>query len=140
MRIGQVFLRGARLALASAAVLALVSCGARGAALGTTSSPCFQAVPTAATSIGHRGKLVGVRLVTPTGRMLQRVPQLSGLGPEKVCLVVFSGRFGPTNVAAPLDAHTGTYVIVVVPPNGLRVVTSIVVDKLPLAFSHPHSL
>ena len=132
--------RAGRMTLASAAAIALASCGARGAALGTTSSPCFHAVPTAATSIAHKGKLVGVRLVTPTGRLLQRVPQLAGLGPGKVCLVVFSGQFGPTNVMAPLDTKTGAYVIVVVPPNGSRVLSSIVVQTLPVAFNHPHSL
>jgi len=129
-----------RMLVAVVAVVTLAACGGRSQSLGTTSSACFHALPTAATSIGHKGKLVGIRLVAPVGRLLLRVPQLRGIGPGKVCLVVFSGQFGPTNVAAPLDTRTGGYVIVVVPPDGSHVVTSIVVTKLPVAFNHPHSL
>lgn len=124
----------------AAAVLGLGGCGARGNSLGTTSSACFHAIPPAETSVGHHGKLIGVRLVKPSGAMLQRVPQLRVAADVKVCLVVFEGSFTPTSVAFPLDQSTGSYVIVVCPPDGSRVLVSIVLDRLPLGFSHSHSL
>ncbi|HET6794013.1 MAG TPA: hypothetical protein VFH45_06205, partial [Acidimicrobiales bacterium] len=98
-------------ALTVCAALALSGCGGRGAALGTTSSACFHALPPAVASVHHRGRLIGVRAVD-TGHL--RDPALRALlAPRrKLCLVAFSGGFSPADVYGPIDQHSGEYVMV----------------------------
>jgi hypothetical protein len=121
------------------AALALSGCGGRGAGLGTTSSACFHALPPAVASLHHRGRLIGVRMVD-TGRL--RDPGLrAALAPRrKLCLVAFSGGFGPGDVSGPIDQHSGEYVMVAVRPDGSAVLGSLIVPRLPLGFRHSHSL
>lgn len=126
-------------AVVVAAALTLSGCGGRGAALGTTSSACFHALPPAVASLHHRGRLIGVRMVD-TGR-LRDVMLRTVLGPRrKLCLVAFSGGFAPGDVERPIDQRSGEYVIVAVRPDGSAVLASLIVTRLPLAFRHTHSL
>ena len=122
-----------------AGTLALGGCGGRGAALGTTSSACFHALPPAVSSVHHRGRLIGVRLVDTS--KLRNPAARAALAPrQKLCLVAFSGGFTPADVERPVDQRSGPYVVVAVRPDGSAVVGSLIVPRLPLAFRHSHSL
>jgi hypothetical protein len=115
--------------------LALSGCAARGASLGTTSSPCFHALPAAAEAVGHQGRFLGVRLV-PVDRLRRRVPDTSVLGKIKVCVVAYKGNYTTAEVSHPLDALPGPYAIVVVKTNGSAVLGTVVLRRLPLVFRH----
>ena len=117
-----------------AAAVPLASCGARGAALGTTSNACFHAIPAAADAVRHQGKLAGVRLVD--ARRLHRLPEHQQLGANRVCLVAYSGSYRPADVDHPLDRTEGPYAIVAVSPNGRQVLGTVIVHRLPLEFRH----
>ena len=128
-----------QLAVLLSVAAGLAACGGRGAALGTTSNACFHALPPAVASVHHRGRLIGVRLVDPAH--LRSAAIRSALPPrQKVCLVAFSGGFTPSDVYQPIDQHSGQYVVVAVRPDGSRVLGSLIVRQLPLAFRHSHSL
>lgn len=127
------------LAALVAGALALGGCGGRGAALGTTSSACFHALPAAVSSVHHRGRLIGVRLVD-TGKLRNPAARAALAPRQKVCLVAFSGGFTPADVERPVDQRSGPYVVVAVRPDGGAVLGSLIVPRLPLEFRHSHSL
>jgi hypothetical protein len=127
----------------AAAVLAagwgLTACSGRGASLGTTSTPCFHALPPAASAVHGQGHLIGVRLVdVPKLRNARLRAALPAKG--EVCLVAYSGSYGPATVEHPLDDRSGPYVVVAVRPDGAVVYGSLVVLRLPLTFRHGHTL
>ena len=134
--------RPAGLRLAAAVLAAgwgLTACSGRGASLGTTSNPCFHALPPAASAVHGHGHLVGVRLVDVP--KLKNARLRAALPPRgEVCLVAFSGSFGPTTVERPLDDRSGPYVVVAVRTDGGEVFGSLVVVRLPLPFRHGHTL
>ena len=127
------------LALLLAGGGALAGCGGRTAALGTTSSACFHALPPAVSSLHHSGRFIGVRLVD-TGRLHNPAARAALAPRQKLCLVAFSGQFDPADVFRPVDQPSGQYVVVAVRPDGSKVVGSLIVRRLPLAFRHSHSL
>ena len=117
----------------------LAGCGGRGASLGTTSSPCFHALPSAAASVPANSHLIGVRLFDI--RRLRSMPLHDVLpNTKEVCLVAFSGVFTPENVAHPVNDRSGPYVVVAVRPDGGVVYGSQVDRRLPLPFRHNHTL
>lgn len=124
--------------LMTVTALVAAGCGGRGASLGTTSTPCFHALPTAAATVSHRGRLAGVRLV-PLDRLRRRAPEIADLGPGKVCLVAFEGHFSRADVGSTLPAgrSAGRYAVVVVTTDGRRVLGSLITEHLPLPFRHP---
>jgi hypothetical protein len=126
-----------RLGLAGAALccLLLSGCAARGANLGTTSDPCFRALPVAASAVEHDGRFIGVRLVAAS-RLRRRLPSVASLGNQKICLVGFEGHFDSTDVQEPLNDNKGTYAVVAVKTDGSAVLGTAVIDRLPLAFRH----
>ena len=115
--------------------LAGTSCSARGASLGTTSDPCFHALPAAASAVQHRGEFLGVRLVSAT-KIKNRVPAASALGRSRICLVAYKGEYSPAQVSLPLDDQRGTYAVVGVNQSGTKVLGTLVLARLPLAFRH----
>ena len=124
----------ARLAAAALVAVLGASCGVRGLSLGTTSSACFHAIPTAADAVRHQGSLLGVRLVE--ARRLRRLPEHAELGSGKVCLVAYKGRYGPAAVEHPLTQDEGPFAVVAVSSDGRRLLGSDVVRRLPLTFRH----
>ena len=123
-------------ALAAVAIsLAVSSCSVRGASLGTTSAPCFHALPAAAAAVQHRGQFVGVRLVAGT-KIKKRVPAAAALGQARICLVAYKGMYAPSQVSHPLNDRTGTYAVVGVNQSGTTVLGTLVLTRLPLAFRH----
>jgi hypothetical protein len=111
------------------------SCSARGASLGTTSAPCYHALPAAASAVRHRGEFVGVRLVSAT-KIKDRVPAAAALGRSRICLVAYKGGYTPAQVSDPLDDQSGTYAVVGVNQSGSTVLGTLVLTRLPLAFRH----
>ena len=115
--------------------LGATSCSARGASLGTTSAPCFHALPAAASAVEHRGQFVGVRLVSAS-KIKARVPAAAALGRSRICLVAYKGEYSPAQVSRPLDDQSGVYAVVGVNQSGTTVLGTLVLPRLPLAFRH----
>ncbi|HZT66787.1 MAG TPA: hypothetical protein VFA11_13450 [Acidimicrobiales bacterium] len=129
-----------RVAVAVLLSTAVTACGVRGADLGTTSSPCFKALPAAYDAVHDGGKLVGVRIERPGSRSLRRLPGHEQLGRTKICLVAFRGDFDRSTVAhplaTPLSVPTGPYAVVAVTEDGKRLLGTLVLRRLPLVFRH----
>ena len=117
--------------------LGLAGCSARGATLGTTSTPCFHALPPATAAVGHHGRLVGVRLI-PVDRLRKRAPESAPLGKKDLCVVAFEGPFTAAEVKHLLSTSIGAgrYAVVAVTPDGHHVLGSLILRRLPLAFRH----
>ncbi|MHB8671893.1 MAG: hypothetical protein ACYDAD_15255 [Acidimicrobiales bacterium] len=134
--------------VAACAALVLAACGGRGNVLGTRASACYRALPPAMAAVHHQGHLVGVRLVSggraghslgpatttplPPGSSTTN-PNPAPTAPRHVCLVAFKGSF-PTAEFAPRPR--ARYAIVVVDARHLRVVRTVLRDRLPLRFHH----
>jgi hypothetical protein len=125
--------KGAALMIAVALGLSASSCAGH-AVLGTTSSPCFQALPAAADAVSHRGTLIGVRLEA-VSRLRHLSPGIRFEG-TRVCLVAFRGDFGPASVQSPFDTVSGPYAMVIVKPDGSKVLGTVVTRRLPQRFRH----
>jgi hypothetical protein len=153
-------------AAVAAATLALVvvsGCATPRVALGTSQSPCFQALPVAIEAVGRQGQFAGVRRVTRStlgvpGRLglprpnrpstttttravtsgattttRPRVPPQS----QGVCEVAFKGTFDRTRIPLLVPSSaTGRYAVVVVSIRTRRARAVYLIDYLPKAFTH----
>jgi len=119
--------------LLAAAVASLAACMPRNS-LGTSSMACIKAIPVAATEVHHKGKPEGVRTVR-AANLVKRIPQVSPLGRENVCLVAFNDDFQPGDVTHATVQRAGRYALVVVDSHQ-NVVVAFVLDQLPLRFRH----
>lgn len=123
--------------------VALTSCTAGHASLGTGSSPCYLALPKAADAVHHRGTLVGVRLVPPSAIDPARATTVELMrrngGPlHNTCLVAYRGKFTSSSVERPIKAgRSGTYAVAVLTPSGSRLLATFVLTHEPLRFGHP---
>jgi uncharacterized protein (TIRG00374 family) len=136
--------RGLVTLIAAAVVgsVALSSCTAGHASLGTGSSPCYLALPRAADAVHHKGTLVGVLLVLPSD--LDHHPatrqelQSRMHGPlHNACLVAYRGKFTSSNVERPIaPGKSGPYAIAVVTPSGNELLATFVLTHSPLRFMH----
>ncbi|HEX6476757.1 MAG TPA: hypothetical protein VF005_05750 [Acidimicrobiales bacterium] len=130
-------------------VVALGGCASAHNSLGTGSSACFQALPSATTAVHNKGKLLGVRRVSQS--QLRRPPstapaQTSTSEPpttmspseakRSVCVVAFQGKFAPGDVDHQTVPRSGNYAIVVVGEHGGQPLRAFVTDRLPLRFRH----
>lgn len=120
-------------------VAALGGCASAHNALGTGSSPCFQALPSATKAVHNKGRLVGVRRVSlaelrrPTTTSSSQPPDQSN---RAVCVVAFQGKFMPGDVDHVTAQRSGSYAVVVVGEHGGQPLHAIVTDRLPLRFRH----
>jgi putative heme transporter len=136
--------RGPLVLIAAAVVasVALTSCTAGHASLGTGSSPCYLALPKAAAAVHHRGTLVGVRLVPPSELDPHRSTRLELQhrygGPLKdTCLVAYRGKFTSSSVERPIKpGRSGTYAVAVLTTSGNRLLATFVLTHEPLRFGH----
>ncbi len=114
----------ALIAAALVGSIALTSCTAGHASLGTGSSPCYLALPRAADAVHHKGTLVGVLLVLPSDldhhpatrqELLRRMH-----GPlHNACVVAYRGKFTSSNVERPIaPGKSGPYAVAVIIPSG----------------------
>jgi len=118
-----------------AAFLALAACAAPRTALNTPASPCFRALPAALAAVRHRGKLVGVR-AAPAAKVKHKIGAVSAVRTRSVCLVAFRGRYRPADVQAASSSRSGRFAIVVVSVPKMRVVRTVILDRLPIRFRH----
>jgi hypothetical protein len=113
--------------------------------LGTSSSPCYRAVPVASEAVHDRGALAGVRLVG--ARDFDRHPSFRddittrlGHSVRSACVVSFHGQFRPDQVDHPLGkpppdgSGTVALVVVTIPQNQL--VGTFVLTREPLPIRH----
>ena len=120
---------------ASAALIVLVGCAAPRNAIGTRSSACFRALPTAKAAVHHHGRLVGVRKVSrPT--LLRAVPQSDPPDGRDFCVVGFSGPYRSQDVDRPSGPPSGHYAMVVVTTRGTAALRTYLADHLPLRLRH----
>ncbi|MGH9208375.1 MAG: hypothetical protein ACRD1G_17775 [Acidimicrobiales bacterium] len=123
------------------AVLILVGgCTSGHSALGSSSSPCFKALPVATEAVHGKGTLLGVRLLRSRDlRHLPRVQSAVGirrLGTASVCAVAFRGRYLPGQVDHAVNNRAGPVAVVITDDTGRTVLASFVLSRLPLRFSH----
>jgi hypothetical protein len=120
-------------------VLSLGGCASAHNTLGTGSSPCFQALPSATRAVHNKGKLLGVRRVPLS--QLRRPPttsssQTTNPSNRAVCVIAFEGKFAPGDVDHVTVQRNGNYAVVVVGEHGGEPLRAIVTNRLPLRFRH----
>jgi hypothetical protein len=121
------------------AVVALGGCASAHNSLGTGSSPCFQALPSATKTVHNKGRLLGVRRVSLA--QLRRPTTTSSSQPSNeskrsVCVVAFQGKYAPGDVDHETVPRSGNYAVVVVGEHGGDPLRAYVTDQLPLRFRH----
>jgi hypothetical protein len=132
-------------ALAGCALVACVAAGCTSARsnLGTSDSSCYLALPAATKAVGSYSRLLGVRLFT-LGQLRRDAPRLSKQIPsetnstQSICALAFSGRFTSASVSEPHGRSTGQVAIVVLTRPSNRLLASVILQRLPLRFSHSH--
>lgn len=124
-------------------VVTLAGCTSARNTLGTSASPCFDALALAGNAVHHRGTFAGVRLVSfdTVGTDLHMRSKLSALfGPKvhSVCAVSYRGTFGADQVERPLGpppaGGIGHFAIVIVSKPQNRLLGTIVRLTQPLRF------
>jgi len=130
-----------------AALGALGGCTGVRSDLGTSSSPCYVALPAATTAVHHSGKLIGVRLATvPSLRHFRRLYAVahttaaSGQPVGRVCLVAFMGHYTSAVVDKPRGRRHGTVAIAVLSYQGNQLLGTVLFKKVPERFGHSHVL
>jgi len=140
--------RGWRRLVPAGAVVVLALGAAAGCArntLGTTSSPCFQALALAKDAVHDRGSFVGVRLVSAAE--LAKLRRLDGVVAKRsptpvhnVCLVGYSGSFRSDQVTLPAGrvpaSGVGHFAVVVVSNPQNRLLATLVLAREPVRFRH----
>ncbi len=122
-------------------VITLGGCASTHNSLGTGSSPCFQALPSATKAVHNKGRLIGVRRVALS--QLRRPPTTPPSQPNQpsqpqraVCVVGFQGNFAPGDVDHETVRRSGNYAVVVVGEHGGEPIRAFVTNQLPLRFRH----
>lgn len=128
-----------RLAVAGVVVaLAAAGCGpvhpvvSRG-----TVADCYRAIPIAKKAIHDpKAKMKGVHRI-PARKLRPQVTLAYGSVAPKtpVCVIAFQGDFAPGQVTDARPDAQGHYAIVVITSKNLRLVTSVVTDRLPRRFA-----
>lgn len=139
--------RGAAATLAAMLCMAalLSGCVSPRDALGTSSSPCYKAIPVASEAVRDRGTLAGVRLESKS--VINRYKRLSALLDAKaghpvqsVCVASFHGQYQLNQVEDPLgrapDGGTGKVAIVVVTYPDNILIGTFVFTREPLPLRH----
>jgi hypothetical protein len=122
-------------------VVALGGCASAHNSLGTGSSACFQALPSATKAVHSKGRLLGVRRVALSQlRRPPTTPPTQANQPNQsnrsVCVVAFQGKYAPGDVDHETMPRSGNYAVVVVGEHGGQPLRAIVTDTLPLRFRH----
>ena len=131
-----------RVALASLLAVTLAGCAAARNSLGTTASPCFDALAIAGNAVHHRGTFAGVVQVSldKFNADAHRPPgfSMADRGVRDVCVVAYQGQFRPDQVERPFGptpaGGVGRYAIVVVSKPQNRLLGTVVRQTEPLRF------
>ena len=135
------------LVLSAAATLA--GCTSARNVLGPSASPCFRALPAAASAVGARAHFAGVRdgrlrdlLVVVQRRRAGAAPvsppdALEDSSSTQVCLVAYRPPISADAASARWKPWPGRirFAVVVVGEQNLRVVATILLDRAPLRFA-----
>jgi hypothetical protein len=130
-----------------ALIVGLGACGAGRGVLGTSTSPCFIALPVAKRAVEGRGTLAGIRLVDVSmltarnERVLRDLLDSLPIRPARdVCLIAYVGSFGPGQVERVGQYPQGParFAIAVITTPKPRLLGTILVRRLPLSFNHAH--
>jgi hypothetical protein len=123
------------------ALSTLAACSAGRSSLGTSSGPCYVALPTASGAVGQSGHLDGVRLMKVSSinyPLLRSALRQADVTSGRVCLVAFTGSFSSASVADPRGTTAGHAAVVVLRyPDG-RLVATVLFARLPTHFGHSH--
>ncbi len=142
--------RSLALVLAIAATATGVgACSAERNIAGTSTSPCFFALPAARQAVEGRGSFDGVRLVNVaklTARSDRGLRELLDTLPipssREVCLVAYTGSYRADQVERPFGpvppSGVGRYAIAVVTIPKSMLLGTFVVQREPLSFKHEH--
>ena len=127
-------------------VLTLARCTSARDTLGTTASPCFEALAIGADAVHDNGSFAGVHLLTLSTAAhdlhMQRT-LLARFGPSvhNVCVVSYRGTFDVAHVARPLGppppGGVGHYAIVIVSKPQNQLLGTVIRETQPLRFGHP---
>jgi len=124
------------------AALTLAACDSARSDLGTSSSPCFVALPTANGAVHGAGRLVGVRLFT-VGSLRRQAPHAyadatsaGAHSSDHVCLVAYEGRFTAPAIQKPRGRPAGKFAVVIVAYPSTRLLTTVIFRRVPLRFGH----
>jgi hypothetical protein len=111
--------------------------------LGTSDSSCYLVLPAATHAVGSHSRLLGARLLTLADLRRQApkmVTQLSPKGPptQSLCVLAFSGHFTSTGVSKPHGRPAGPVAIVVLTRPSNELLGTVILQRVPLRFSHSH--
>lgn len=124
---------------------AVTGCTAARNTLGTSSSPCFRALPVAAAAVHRRGAFVGVRLVSSSelsklNHLRRDIEARSRTTVKSICVVGYKGSFRRAQVQRPAgpvpDAGVGHFAVVVVSFPQNELLATVVLVKEPLRLRH----
>jgi hypothetical protein len=132
---------------AIAFVVGLGACAGGRGVLGTSTGPCFIALPVAKRAVEGRGSLAGIRLVDVSGltagndRALRTLLDSLPVRPvHDVCLIAYIGSFSPGQVELvgrnPPDPARFAIAVVTTPKP--RLLGTILVRHVPLGFNRAH--
>jgi hypothetical protein len=128
-----------------AAAMSMTACAATRNELGLNDGLCYVALPAANAAVHGRGSLIGLRLrrVSDLRAVHQLVPVPRSRGRRlnsgaRLCLVAFRGAFSARNVRRPRGQPAGRVAVVVLTYPGNRVLGTVILDRPPLPFGHPH--
>lgn len=111
--------------------------------LGTSDSACYLALPAATRAVGSHSRLLGAHLLT-LADLRRQAPKLvtqispSGSSRQSLCVLAFSGRFTSASVSKPHGRAAGPVAIVVLTKPANDLVGTVILQRLPLRFSHLH--
>jgi hypothetical protein len=135
---------GAGLFTAAAAV-SMTACAATRNELGLNDGLCYVALPAANAAVHGRGSLIGLRLrkVSDLRVVHQLMPLPTPRGHRlnsgtRLCLVAFRGAFAAREVHRARGREAGRVAVVVLTYPGNRVLGTVILDRPPLPFGHPH--
>ena len=122
---------------AAAVVAALVAsgCGGPRNSLNTSESVCFRSLAVAREAVHHRGKLIGVRRVSPQA-LERHLPETGTVPRDDACLVVFRGDYKPGDVDGARPPAAGRYAMVAVTTGQPILLGARVSDHPPLHLRH----
>jgi hypothetical protein len=112
--------------------------------LGTSSSGCYLALPTATKAVEGHGRLLGVDRFT-LASLHQTAPRFfaqldpKGAGSQRICVVAFGGRFDASSVSTPRGRSSGLLAVVVATSPGNHVLGTVILARPPLHFGHSHA-
>jgi hypothetical protein len=129
--------------LVAAAVMA--ACGTSRNGLGTSSSPCYKAIPVVSDAVHDRGTLAGIRLFSGSQidhytRLLQVLDAAAGHKVTQVCVASFHGQYTSADVSKPIVSpsavRTGKVAVVFVSYPDNKLLGTIVLSREPLPLRH----